>query len=517
MKDMQDNQTTGGSGLNWLVLFGVLLIVLAVLAVSTQDRLFRARELMTNSLTSQGELVIRSLESAARASMRHGMGRRIMMQSLVEEMLDHPHVESLTLVGPFGWFVTASKTPKEPKKSVPQNLVANIKKGEPIMMFEQGSLWVGRQFKPLRPLRRDNQPLPEWACPPWQQQDKAPGETDEACPTPGPDKPPLGLDKGENRRGEDPGMMGMGGGRRGGGGGRGGGRGIVEPGDALPYALIQLDTKQFEAAASEDLHQALFLACLIFAAAGAAAAAMVYYAKRKDSELVRLRRQMAQSQHMAAVGRLAASVAHEIRNPLSALRGLVQFITKDHPPDSRQGQYGAVAVEEVDRLERVVSGLLDYARPKEPRRVPLDLLESVESTMALMADDPRCQGVDIQVDAPDKLPEVAADPDQMRQVILNLMVNALEALDGSGRLEFRLRKAKSRFELEIADDGPGLEDANPESLFDPFFSTKERGTGLGLAIARRIARAHGGDLTAGHSDLGGASFVLSLPINGARG
>ncbi len=509
MKDFQAENKAGNSGLNWLVLFGVLLIVLAVLAVSTQDRLFRTRELMTNSLTSQGELVIRSLESAARASMRHGFGRRVMMQSLVEEMLDHPHVESLTLVGPYGWFVTASKTPKDSKNSVPKNLVPHIKNGDPIMMFEHGSLWVGRQFKPLRPLRRGNQPLPEWACPPWLQQNK-PEPDASTCPlpeNPPPEKRNLGSGGGKQGRGGGPGLM----------------MGPVElvPGngdeDARPYALIQLNTKQFEAAAAEDLHQALFLACLIFAAAGAAAAAMVYYAKRKDSELMRLRRQMAQSQHMAAVGRLAASVAHEIRNPLSALRGLVQFITKGYPPDSRQGQYGAVAVEEVDRLERVVSGLLDYARPKEPRRAPLDLVESVESTMALMNDDPRCEGIDISVVAPDELPGVTADPDQMRQVILNLMVNALEALNGRGRLEFRLRKAKSRLELEVADSGPGLEGTTPESLFDPFFSTKERGSGLGLAIARRIARAHGGDLTAGNSDLGGASFVLSLPFNGARG
>lgn len=498
---------------NWLVFCGVLLILLAVLSVLTENRLSRARELMSNSLTNQGALIIRSLESASRASMRHGStGQRVMMKVLVEEMIDHPGVLSLTLVGPGGWYVTASENPRDPVLALPKDMVALIAKGEPINLFDHGVLWVGRPFEPFRRFARQGRPLPEWACAPWE-----PPVAKEAIDADDHQR----TDHGRGERGRD---------RQ---------RELVQncPPEQLPpppeaamapifpagdspgdrplkaYALVRMSTEEFAKIARQDLRHALYLAGLIFLAAASSAAAMVMFARRRTAELERLRREMAQSQHMAAVGRLAASVAHEIRNPLSALRGLVQFLVKDQPKDSRQAEYGKVAVEEVDRLERVVSGLLEYARPKEPRRVTMDLAESAESTLALMHDDPRAQGVRITVSAADDLPLIQADPDQIRQLILNLVVNALEALDGRGHLDLRLRREGKFLVLEAADDGPGLPDDVGEELFNPFFSTKERGSGLGLAIARRIAQAHGGQLFASRSDLGGASLTLRLPIS----
>lgn len=282
------------------------------------------------------------------------------------------------------------------------------------------------------------------------------------------------------------------------------------------YVLVRLSTKAFEEDRKKDLRQALLLAGLIFAAALLAGLGLVAATRRRDRELARLRKEVAEAAHLAAVGRLAGSVAHEVRNPLSALRGLVQFLAKGREPGSKEAEYASVAVSEVDRLERVVSGLLEYTRPRQPRRFPLDLAESLRGTLDLMADDPRAQGVTMDMEVPPDLPPVQADPDQVRQVLVNLLVNALEALDGRGRLLIQAQAKKDRVEVKVSDSGPGLPPGDPQQVFDPFFSTRERGTGLGLAIARRIAQAHGGDLKAANAPQGGALFTLTLPLNGAK-
>jgi two-component system sensor histidine kinase HydH len=122
--------------------------------------------------------------------------------------------------------------------------------------------------------------------------------------------------------------------------------------------------------------------------------------------------------------------------------------------------------------------------------------------------------VETSIDISPGLPQVSADPDQIRQVLLNLVVNALEAMNGRGRLTLSARPLPDRVEVVVEDDGPGLPPGDPEQIFDPFFSTRDRGTGLGLAIARRIIRAHGGQLSAGTSAQGGAHFSFTLPLEG---
>jgi signal transduction histidine kinase len=171
-----------------------------------------------------------------------------------------------------------------------------------------------------------------------------------------------------------------------------------------------------------------------------------------------------------------------------------------------------VAVEEIDRLERVVSGLLDYTRPREPRPTALDLSETLRAALEFMAEDPRARGVDMDMEVAPSLPPVLADPDQVRQVLVNLVVNALEALNGEGRLRLRARQDGDRVVVEVADSGPGLPGVAPDELLDPFLSARERGAGLGLAIARRLVQAQGGELSAGSAPEGGALFTFTLPL-----
>lgn len=292
-------------------------------------------------------------------------------------------------------------------------------------------------------------------------------------------------------------------------------RGQYDP-EHKPYVLVRLSTATLEEARDRDLQQALLLAGFIFLGTGLVSVAVLAAARHRGRELERLRREVAESEHLAAVGRLAGSVAHEVRNPLSALRGLVQFLAKGQEAGSKQAEYAAVAVAEVDRLERVVSGLLEYTRPRAPRLFPLDLEESLRGTLDLMKDDQRAQGVELNLRVEGALPTVEADPDQLRQVLLNLVVNALEALDGRGGLTISARPGKGQVTVEVADDGPGLPADALEQVFDPFYSTRQRGSGLGLAIARRIVLAHGGDIKAANRPEGGAVFTFTLPQRGGK-
>lgn len=490
-----------GSTSTWLLLGGVFLILLAVLAVTTHDRLQRSAELMEQSLTQHGVLVVRSLEGATRAGMRRGMWRLNLLQALAEEMADHNHVRSIAILDYKGRILAAAgrtqssadQAQYNPLSGLPRPLMVMVENQQPITHFRGGELIVGRPFEPLRGYLNRRGQLPAWAR-------------------------PLGVPPGQMMTGHhmagtmmhDPAP----------GAAPGSAPGAVR---ALPsrrllggYALVRMSTRDFQEARRTDLKQAFALAALIFLAAGGVAVGLTVYTRRRASEIERLRAKVAENQHMAAVGRLAASVAHEVRNPLSALRGMVQFLTKEAKPGSREAEYGQVAVSEVDRLNRVVTSLLEYSRPRPPRRVPLDLRELIKSVTDLLADDPLAAKVTMEVKTDANLPQVKADPDQLRQVLLNLVVNALQALNGQGRLVIEARGSSGEVTLTVSDDGPGLDPEHLEQVFDPFYSTRERGTGLGLAIARRIARAHGGELTADNQPHGGARFTLTIPLNGAE-
>jgi signal transduction histidine kinase len=488
------------------ILVGVLLLIMAVLAVTTTQRLRRGEDLMRQSLTHQAMLLVQSLEGASRSIMRRGMWREQILQALVEEMAQHPNVHTLAILDPEGNVLAVGSSQElassGPLDGLPLDVKQAVQRRDEVTRFTADELLVGRAFDPLRRFRLLGRKPPKWACPVDPKQDGPPRPGFPAGP-PGP-----GLDSG---RGPDRGP--------GRGFGRGQGMGMrfghhLDNPAFKGYALVRLSTKSFSEARFQFIKDALILAIIIFLAAGLVAGGIWLAGRRRDAEISRLRREVAEAGHLAALGRLAGSVAHEVRNPLSAVRGLVQYLAKGEEPGSKKEEYASAAVAEVDRLERVVSGLLEYTRPKEPRRVALDVEESLRSVMNLMSDDPRADGVDISLTVEPDLAQVQADPDQIRQVLVNLVINALDALDGRGKLVISARNMGGGVEVEVADNGPGLPPGDPEQVFDPFFSTRERGTGLGLAIARRIMRSHGGDIAAGNGPQGGASFSLILPASG---
>ncbi len=481
-----------GTAWTGLVLIGVLLLLLAVVALNTMHGLERAEALMIDSLATRGATMVRALEAAARVGMRGGPRGQWRLQGLAEEMAADPNVRSIAILAPDGSIIAAFLQTEPGGKvsalgDLPPEIKTQVQQGKPLAVFVKRVMVVGRPFNPLRHFRSRAEALRAYAA----------------------------MQKRHQGMGMGPGHM-------------GGGHHMHQffeemlrgpgSGQRPAYALVRLSTPEFEATRRRALRHAFVLAGFIFLGAGAVAAVMLGLARRRGREVARLREEVARSQHLAALGRLAGSVAHEVRNPLSALRGLVQLLGKRHEAGSPEAEYSRVAISEVDRLERVVSGLLEYTRPRPPRRFPLDLAESAQRTLELLHDDPRADGVTMALKSRPGLPQVSADPDQVRQVLLNLVINALEALDGRGRVDVEVAAADGLARVTVSDSGPGLPPGDAEQVFDPFFSTRERGTGLGLAIARQVAQAHGGDLKAGPAppDLGGARFELTLPLDGEK-
>ncbi len=215
---------------------------------------------------------------------------------------------------------------------------------------------------------------------------------------------------------------------------------------------------------------------------------------------------------LAALGEVAANLAHEIRNPLAGISGAIQVLAQEMDDNHPRREVLGEILREIGRLDERVNDLLVYSRPSIPVREatrPAELLETVRS---FLLEDPLARGVHLTLDVPKPIESFSLDPDQLRQVIVNLVLNALQVLKGQGDIRIAARILPSgSLEIAVEDSGPGIRAEDLERIFQPFFTTRPNGTGLGLSISRRLVEAHGGSLDAGRSRLGGARFVITLP------
>jgi signal transduction histidine kinase len=225
-------------------------------------------------------------------------------------------------------------------------------------------------------------------------------------------------------------------------------------------------------------------------------------------------RDLLRAEQLAAVGQLAAGIAHEVRNPLTGIKFLVDGALRTFNPIPLAGEDLRLISQEIVRIERTVQGLLDFARRPPPDRRPHDLRVLAAEAAALMRGRAEQKGVAVRVELPDVRAPVSADRDQMLSLITNLLFNALDATPPGTEIGVSVSAAGSMLTVEVIDTGPGIPPAVAAKLFTPFATTKPTGTGLGLTVARRIARDHGGDLTAANRAMGGAAFTLTLPAAG---
>jgi signal transduction histidine kinase len=245
----------------------------------------------------------------------------------------------------------------------------------------------------------------------------------------------------------------------------------------------------------------------------------------------KLYQQMKERDRLAALGEMAAGLAHEIRNPLAAIQGAIQLLLPPggaRAPGARDGKDGpseflGIIADEVKRLNGVVTQFLDYSRPVRPSLAPGDVNDILQKTLTLLkADIP--ENVNLTVELADGLPRVSCDPEQLRQVFLNLAINAVQMMPKGGELRIATRLARDEValwrdtprrsdlvEVRFRDSGPGVPEEARDHIFVPFYTTREKGTGLGLAICQRIVKTHGGTIGVRSAQGEGAEFVMALP------
>ncbi len=233
-------------------------------------------------------------------------------------------------------------------------------------------------------------------------------------------------------------------------------------------------------------------------------------------EIKLLQEKVKRSEKLAAIGELAAGVAHEIRNPLSSIRGFAQFLRHSLKDKPQEKEYAETMVSEVDRINRVVTDLLTFARPTTVEISPTDVTELIEHSVRLVEAEALSRDINIQMNISD-LTRLPLDSNQLTQALLNLLLNALQALPPKGNIEIgaELNASDSRLHLWVKDDGPGIPDNQIERLFEPFYTTREKGTGLGLAIVHKIVENHNGDLRVDSPPDGmprGCCFTIIIPI-----
>jgi two-component system NtrC family sensor kinase len=234
--------------------------------------------------------------------------------------------------------------------------------------------------------------------------------------------------------------------------------------------------------------------------------------EQRTTELKAMQAHLIQSEKLAGVGKLAAGVAHEINNPLTCVLTNSSLLLKDLPPDDPSREDLQTIVDETLRCRKIVKGLLDFARQTEPQKKSLDLNKVAEDVLSLVRNQASFQNINIQTDLDPWIPSVLADADQIRQVVLNIILNAADAMPQGGTLRIRscLESKSNRVILKILDTGPGIPVEIQDKLFEPFFTTKKTGTGLGLAIAYGIMERHKGELKVESSPGHGTTVTVIL-------
>ncbi|OIQ51395.1 Sensor protein ZraS [Pseudodesulfovibrio hydrargyri] len=229
------------------------------------------------------------------------------------------------------------------------------------------------------------------------------------------------------------------------------------------------------------------------------------------TEIHRLQADVKQREKMAAIGNLAAGIAHEVRNPLSSIKGYATYFAGLFDEGSDNRKAATVMIAETERLNRVISELLDFSRPSDFKFRKADPAMVLDTVSRLLQQDASDQGVELSMEVTPDLPEAEMDPDRMVQAVLNIGINGIQAMEPGGRLSLRARSFEGALVIEVEDTGRGIPEADLATIFDPYFTTKSQGTGLGLAVVRKIVEGHGGGVHVASNPGKGTTFAITLP------
>ncbi len=243
---------------------------------------------------------------------------------------------------------------------------------------------------------------------------------------------------------------------------------------------------------------------------------MVRQLRESRTEIERLHRtQMSRAEHLATLGELATGLAHEIRNPLAGIAGVIEIIGRDLPSTSPARAVVKDVRQEIARINHIVTDLLQTARPHPPKVRKSDLNTTVEHAVMLGRQQALAKSIEISLLKDPSLPEVDHDSDQIHQLLLNLLLNALQAIDASGKIKVSVRRQGTAAVIEVSDNGRGIAPDHLPNIFRPFYTTKGDGTGLGLSLARRIVEDHHGRIDVTSAVGQGTTFAVVLPLQRA--
>ncbi len=244
---------------------------------------------------------------------------------------------------------------------------------------------------------------------------------------------------------------------------------------------------------------------------------MVARLKASNEEIHRLHQtQMSRAEHFATLGELAAGLAHEIRNPLAGIAGVIEIVGRDLPPNSPARAVIQDAKEEAVQINRILTELLEIARPKPPQFRLGDLTSTVEHAVMFAHQQAITKRVTIDLNIDGDIPLVDHDPNQINQVLLNLLLNAIQSMDKPGAIHVSLQVDDGTVLITVADEGKGISPEHLPNIFRPFFTTKGHGTGLGLSLARRMIEAHEGRVEVSSVMGKGTQFRIYLPVTRSR-
>lgn len=292
-------------------------------------------------------------------------------------------------------------------------------------------------------------------------------------------------------------------------------------GKAVPQAeaqqaiFIAVDASDLVATQSGEKRNTLIILFALATVFLASVLSFFWYRRYLRSRQL-LQDEMKRKEKLVALGHLAAGVAHEIRNPLSSIKGLAKYFAERAPAGGEAHQLAQVMAKEADRLNRVVSELLELVKPTHLALQAVDLNTLINHSLQLVSQDANSREIQLRFTANDTLPEIQADPDRLTQVLLNLYLNAIQAIGQHGVISVTASESGTGVKISVTDSGKGIAADQLEAIFTPYFTTKAEGTGLGLAVVHNIVEQHGGTIQVASQEGKGATFTLWLPVNITR-
>lgn len=442
------------TGISWLLTGVILLLMCLFSALIVRDHQ-RENASAQQTIEEKGRVLIRALESGARV----GMGMRMhhaQLQTMLEEMAWQPGVL---------WFAVTDEQGKIIAHSDAQQVGQPLYDAQTMQKLAPGDTERWRRLtspQPALEIYRQFRPL------------NAPGS--------------------HHMR-----MMMR--------------RNVVETPQVI---FIAFDARELDDEQARGLRNMIVMLCAAAVVMAATVLAQFWFNRYQRS-----RKQLQEATHrkekLVALGHLAAGVAHEIRNPLSSIKGLAKYFAERTPPGGEAYELAQVMAKEADRLNRVVSELLELVRPAHLKWQPVDLNEVISHSLQLVSQDALSRNITLHFTAHPAGCHIQADPDRLNQVLLNLYLNAIQAIDHEGAITVSVAECgDGRVRLSVTDSGKGMTAEQLQAIFTPYFTTKADGTGLGLAVVQNIVEQHGGTIHVESTPSKGAVFTLYLPVNGQQ-